>query len=88
MFVKRNQAYQISIDTGVTSYVFGARHRIRLEVSSSNFPRFDRNLNSTGPNAMQTKPLKARQTVLHEKGYPSAVILPVIPRAHLTASRR
>jgi predicted acyl esterase len=88
VFVKRNQAYQISIDTGVTSYVFGARHRIRLEVSSSNFPRFDRNLNSTGPNANQTKPLKARQTVLHEKGYPSAVILPVIPRTHMTASRR
>jgi len=78
VFVKRNQAYQISIDTGVTSYVFGVRHRIRLEVSSSNFPRFDRSLNSTGPNANQTKLTKARQTVLHEKGYPSAVILPVI----------
>jgi predicted acyl esterase len=88
VFVKRNQAYQISIDTGVTSYVFGVRHRIRLEVSSSNFPRFDRNLNSAGPNADQTKPVKARQTVLHEKGYPSAVILPVIPRTHLTASQR
>jgi predicted acyl esterase len=88
VFVKRNQAYQISIDTGVTSYVFGIRHRIRLEVSSSNFPRFDRNLNSAAPNAGLTKPLKARQTVLHEKGYPSAVILPVISRMHLTASRR
>ncbi len=87
VFVKRNQAYQISIDTGVTSYVFGVRHRIRLEVSSSNFPRFDRNLNSAGPNANQSKPVKARQTVLHEQGYPSAVILPVIPRTHLTASR-
>jgi predicted acyl esterase len=88
VFVKRNQAYQISIDTGVTSYVFGVRHRIRLEISSSNFPRFDRNLNGVGLNADQTKPVKARQTVLHEKGFPSAVILPVIPRAHLTASRR
>jgi predicted acyl esterase len=88
VFVKRNQAYQISIDTGVTSYVFGVRHRIRLEVSSSNFPRFDRNLNSTGPNANQIKPLKARQAVLHEKGYPSAIILPIIPRTHLTATRR
>jgi len=78
VFVKRNQAYQISIDTGVTSYVFGVRHRLRLEVSSSNFPRFDRSLNSTGPNANQTKLTKARQTVLHEKGYPSAIILPVI----------
>jgi predicted acyl esterase len=81
VFVKRNQAYQISIDTGVTSYVFGVRHRLRLEVSSSNFPRFDRSLNSTGPNANQTKLTKARQTVLHEKGYPSAIILPVIAHA-------
>ena len=88
VFVKRNQAYQISIDTGVTSWVFGVRHRIRLEVSSSNFPRFDRNLNSTGPNAEQVKPSKARQTVLHEKGYPSAVILPLIARTRPNGNQR
>lgn len=78
VFVKRNTAYQISIDAGVTSYVFGAGHRIRLEVSSSNFPRFDRNLNSSRPNADETRMTKARQTVFHQKGYPSAIILPVI----------
>jgi putative CocE/NonD family hydrolase len=78
VFVKRNMTYQITIDAGVTSYVFAAGHRIRLEVSSSNFPRFDRNLNSSGSNADQTKLNKARQTVFHEKGYPSAIILPVI----------
>ena len=80
VFVKRNQAYQISVDTGVTSHVFEPGHRIRVEVSSSNFPRFDRNLNSSGLNADQTKMNKAKQIVYHEKGYPSAVILPVIPR--------
>ncbi len=79
MLVKRNMAYQISVDTGVTSYVFAPGHRIRVEVSSSNFPRFDRNLNSAGLNADQSKLTKARQTVYHEKGYPSAIILPVIP---------
>ncbi len=78
VFVKRNTAYQISIDAGVTSYVFAAGNRIRVEVSSSNFPRFDRNLNSSRPNGDETKITKARQTILHEKGYPSAVILPVI----------
>jgi hypothetical protein len=88
VLVKRNQAYQISVDTGVTSYVFAARHRIRLEVSSSNFPRFDRNLNGAGPNADQTKPVKARQTVYHQKGYPSAIILPVIARTRVVASQR
>ncbi len=78
VLVKRNTAYQISIDAGVTSYVFMPGHRVRLEVSSSNFPRFDRNLNSARPNADETKMTKARQTVFHEKGYPSAVILPIV----------
>jgi putative CocE/NonD family hydrolase len=81
VFVKRDTAYQISVDAGVTSYVFAPGHRIRLEVSSSNFPRFDRNLNTTGPIADETKIVKARQTVFHEAGYQSAIILPVIPRA-------
>jgi putative CocE/NonD family hydrolase len=80
VLVKRGEAYQISVDTGVTSYVFEPGHRIRVEVSSSNFPRFSRNLNSAGLNADQSKMVKAKQTVFHEKGYPSAVILPVIPR--------
>lgn len=81
VFVKRNEAYQISIDAGVTSYVFLPEHRIRLEVSSSNFPKYDRNLNSFRSNADETKITKAKQTVFHEKGYPSAIILPVIPGA-------
>ena len=81
VFVKRNSVYQITVDAGVTSYVFSTGHRIRLEVSSSNFPRFDRNLNSSAPNATVTKISKAKQTVFHEKDYPSALILPVIPRS-------
>ncbi|MGI8962134.1 MAG: CocE/NonD family hydrolase [Bryobacteraceae bacterium] len=88
VFVKRNTAYQINIDAGVTSYVFAAGHRIRLEVSSSNFPRFDRNLNSTRPNALETKIVKAHQTVFYEKQYPSAVILPIIPHGGVYSSAR
>jgi predicted acyl esterase len=80
VFVKRNTHYEINVDAGVTSYVFAAGHKIRLEVSSSNFPRFDRNLNSTRPNALETKLVKAHQTVFHEERYHSAVILPVIPK--------
>jgi putative CocE/NonD family hydrolase len=87
VFVKRNAVYQITIDAGVTSYVFAAGHRIRLEVSSSNFPRFDRNLNSSGPNADVTKIVKAKQTIFHEKDYPSALILPIIPRGLPQSSR-
>jgi putative CocE/NonD family hydrolase len=78
--VKKNAPYQVHIDAGVTSWVFEKGHRIRLEVSSSNFPRFDRNLNGSGPNASQTKWVIAKQTVLHESGYPSVLVLPVIPR--------
>jgi predicted acyl esterase len=80
VLVKRNAAYQISVDTGVTSYVFAPGHKIRVEVSSSNFPRFDRSLNTAGPNSDQSRMTKAKQVVYHEKGYPSAIILPVIPR--------
>lgn len=81
VFVKRNTAYQINIDAGVTSYVFANGHRIRLEISSSNFPRFDRNLNSLRANSDETKVTRARQTVFHREGYQSAIILPIIPRA-------
>jgi len=78
-FVKRNSPYQVSVDAGVTSYVFAVGHRIRLEVSSSNFPRFDRNLNTAEPVADASKTTKANQSVFHERKYPSALILPVIP---------
>jgi hypothetical protein len=78
VFVKRNTPYQITIDAGVTSYVFPRGHRLRLEISSSNFPRFDRNLNSTRPNANQVKIVKARQTVFHDRRYDSALVLPII----------
>ena len=78
--MKRNAPYQVTIDAGVTSYVFAPGHRVRLEISSSNFPRFDRSLNSARPNADETRTGKAKQTVFHERGYPSALILPVIPK--------
>jgi putative CocE/NonD family hydrolase len=87
-FVKRNTPYQITVDAGVTSYVFAAGHRIRLEVSSSNFPRFDRSMNSMAANADEGKMTKAHQTVFHQAGYPSAIILPVIPKPHRRSVHR
>jgi uncharacterized protein len=81
IFVKRNTPYQISVDCGVTSYVFAPGHRIRVEISSSNFPRYDRSLNSPRPNSDEAKLTKAHQTVYHEHGYPSAIILPIVPRS-------
>lgn len=68
------------IDLLATSHVFAAGHRIRLEVSSSNFPRFDRNPNTGQPSWEATELRPARQTVFHDRQRPSHVTLPVIPR--------
>jgi putative CocE/NonD family hydrolase len=73
------QAYPLTIDLWATSNVFKAGHRIRLEVSSSNFPRFDRNLNTGEPASTSDKPATATNTILHDKEHPSALILPVVP---------
>jgi uncharacterized protein len=73
------QVYQLSIDLWATSNVFHAGHRIRLEVSSSNFPRFDRNLNTGEPAATSAKWVTATNSILHDAAHPSALILPVVP---------
>ena len=74
------KVYQYEIDLWLTSNVFLPGHRIRLEITSSNFPRFDRNLNTGEDPATGTRMEKARQTIYHSAEYPSHLILPVIPR--------
>ena len=69
-----------AIDLGATANVFKAGHQLRLYVSSSNFPRFDRNLNTGEPVATGTRMVKAQQAVYHDADHPSALVLPVIPR--------
>jgi uncharacterized protein len=71
--------YPFSIDLWATSNVFRAGHRIRLEVSSSNFPRFDRNLNTGESAATSAKLVIATNAILHDATHPSALILPVVP---------
>jgi uncharacterized protein len=73
------KVYPLVIDAGVTSNVFLAGHSIRLEISSSNFPRFDRNPNTGLPFADETTLKKAQQMVYHSRQYPSHLLLPVIP---------
>ncbi len=72
------QVYPITIDVGVTGNVFLKGHRIRLEISSSNFPRFDRNPNTGTPVANETKLLKATQTIYHDRAHPSRLLLMVM----------
>jgi uncharacterized protein len=69
-----------NIDLWATSNVFKAGHRIRLYVSSSNFPRFNRNLNTGEPIQSSTRMIKASQKIYHDAQHPSALVLPVIPR--------
>jgi len=76
---KPGEIYKLTIDAGVTANVFLKDHRIRLEISSSNFPRFDRNPNTGGPIADETRLLQASQTVYHDRLRPSALLLPVVP---------
>jgi len=71
--------YRVTVDLWATSNVFLAGHRIRLEISSSNFPRFDRNLNTGEEQARATRMVRATNTVVHDKEHPSALILPVVP---------
>lgn len=69
------KVYPLTIDLWATSNVFRAGHRIRLEVSSSNFPRFDRNLNTGESGTTSAKWATATNTILHDAGHPSALVL-------------
>jgi len=73
------EIYHITVDLWATSNVFLTGHKLRLEVSSSNFPRFDRNLNTGEEQARGTRMNKATNNVFHDKAHPSALILPVLP---------
>lgn len=72
-----DQVYKISVDLWATSNVFRKGHIMRLEVSSSNFPRFDRNLNTGADQATSRQFVSATNTILHDAEHPSALLVPV-----------
>ena len=78
--ISPGDVYSYTIDLGATSNVFKRGHRIRLEVSSSNFPRFDRNTNTGKVISTDGEPKPALQTILHNATHPSRVTLPIVPR--------
>ena len=78
--------YEYTIDLWSSSNTFLPGHRIRVEISSSNFPRFDRNLNTGEDPGTGTRMETAEQTVYHSSEYLSHILLPVIPRG--TSTRR
>lgn len=73
------EIYHITVDLWATSNVFQPGHKLRLEVSSSNFPRFDRNLNTGEDQARGTHMIKATNVIYHDKSRPSALVLPILP---------
>jgi putative CocE/NonD family hydrolase len=78
--IEPGKIYEYAIDLWATSNLFKAGHRIRLYVSSSNFPRFNRNLNTGEPIAGSARLVKASQRIYHDAQHPSTLVLPVIPR--------
>ncbi len=74
------KTYHITLDLWATSNVFLAGHKLRLEVSSSNFPRFDRNLNTGEEQAHATRMVKAKNVIYHDSTHPSALIVPLVPK--------
>ncbi|MCD6049171.1 MAG: hypothetical protein K0Q55_574 [Verrucomicrobia bacterium] len=78
--IEPGKTYRYEIDLWVTANLFKEGHRIRVEISSSNFPRFDRNPNSGKPFGTDTELLKAEQTIHHDQMRASHILLPVIPR--------
>ncbi len=74
------EVYELTVDMWETSNLFKAGHRIRLEISSSNFPRFDRNMNTGARPGFDTEMKVADQTIYHDARRPSRLTLPVIPR--------
>jgi putative CocE/NonD family hydrolase len=78
--IKPGVVYEYTISLSATSNVFKAGHRIRIEISSSYFPKWDRNLNTGHPIGQDDEIERAIQTIHHSKQYPSNIVLPVIPR--------
>ncbi|QIA26706.1 CocE/NonD family hydrolase [Thermaerobacter sp. PB12/4term] len=79
VLMEPGQVYRFEIDLWNTAQVFKAGHRIRLEIASSAFPKYDRNLNTGEPLATSTRMVVAENRVWHTPAWPSHLILPVIP---------
>lgn len=84
--IEPGRVYEYAIDLWATSNLFGVGHRIRLEISSSSFPKFDRNPNTGERLFGPSLPRRAEQFVFHDLERPSRLVLPVIPRGRAQES--
>ena len=80
VFMEPGQTYEIELGPLSTSNFFAPGHRIRIEVSSSNFPRFMRNMNTGGRTWDETEGALAHNVIHHSREYPSQIRLPIVRR--------
>jgi len=78
--IEPGRSYEYEIDLWATSNVFRAGHHIRLDVTSSNFPRWDRNPNTGHDFGADAELAVAHQTILHDREHLSNVVLPIVPK--------
>lgn len=78
VMMEKGKVYKVDLTPMVTSNYFAPGHRIRIEVSSSNFPRFERNLNTGGNNYDETEGQVVENTIHHSSKYPSVIKLPIV----------
>lgn len=78
VWMEADKVYKFSFQPMTTSNYFAPGHRIRIEISSSNFPRFDRNMNTGGNNWDEVKGIVANNAVHHSKQYPSQITISVV----------
>ena len=86
VWMEAGKVYKVTLQPLNTSNYFEAGHQLRIEVSSSNFPRFDRNLNTGGNNYDEEKGVIAHNAVHHSKQYPSQVTVTVVKHSAQSAS--
>jgi putative CocE/NonD family hydrolase len=80
VWLEKGKVYKVILTPMNTSNLFATGHRIRLEVAGSNFPRFDRNLNTGGNNYEETTSEVAHTSIHHSAQYPSTVTITVVPK--------
>jgi putative CocE/NonD family hydrolase len=80
VWMETGKVYKVTLQPLTTSNYFAPGHRLRIEVSSSNFPRFDRNLNTGGPNYSESKAVVAHNAVHHSTQHPSQITVTIVKR--------
>ena len=88
VWLEPGKVYKVTLQPMTTSNYFAPGHRIRIEVSSSNFPRFDRNMNTGGNNYDEVRGVVAHNAVHHSKQYLSQITLTVVKRQAASSADR